>query len=255
MPSSSSSSSSHEESPESSELEEGTEVVEFKGRMWLTLPEPIRDTFAIEETACSFDFWKLALLILPIQDGHVFVIVTSETVFAEFSVVESSVGVDSMDDEASLQPLVLVLPAVRGTELASDDCDFMIEPALATATELKSKKLGFLRVVAAACSVGVSNRSLGFELGVPFCSMESPMGGVTATTGALSRRLKRRFIASTVVPLVFLGLLYALGALITQTWTGPKVASFKSLNHDTCQKPPSLAYGVRHNQATPSLNR
>jgi hypothetical protein len=181
----------------------------------LTLPEPIRDTFAIEETACSFDFWKLALLMLPIQDGHVFVIVTSETVLAEFSMVESSVGVDSMDDEASLQPLIL--PAVRGTELASDDCDLMIEPALATATELKSKKLGFLRVVAAACSVGVSNRSLGFELGVPFCSMESPMGGVTATTGALSRRLKRRFIARTVVPLVSLGVLCALGALITQT--------------------------------------
>jgi hypothetical protein len=118
----------------------------------LTLPDATRDTFANEVTACSFDFWKLALLILPIQDGHVFVIVTSETVLAELSLVESSVGVDNMDDEASLQPLIL-LP-VRGAEPASEDCDLIIEPVLVT--ELKSKKLGFLRVLEAACGVGVS---------------------------------------------------------------------------------------------------
>jgi hypothetical protein len=53
--------------------------------------------------------------MLPIQDGHVFVIVTSETVL---SIVGSSVGVDNMNEEVSLEPLML--PPVTGVELASE---------------------------------------------------------------------------------------------------------------------------------------
>lgn len=131
------SSSSHEESADSSDESESDvvalEAVEVEGRFraedakglsWGTVV--VRDTFVKPVTACNFDFVDFEivdLLIFPIQDGQVFVFVASETVLAErlvapSSTVRSSLGVESTEDEASLLPLML--PPVKGTELASE---------------------------------------------------------------------------------------------------------------------------------------